>query len=285
MKDIDSAMNIKAKKYDPKRLELTLGAYGHTLEVISLNETHLTRFMSPEYVPGTLLNHMLRDSDEVTYSNLRHFSLDLPTSFGLLAYLDVMMPTVRYLKREKSSFGIDKSGAMKLKLNQHFLMESTLRESMGFDVPGFEAYLGIAFDKNIKIDAPLNIDVDWNFASGKLTFNEDVQLPRDLLHYSYVPYTMNGSSKKVVPNVKWNLFKDEELEKFDKVLPVGGAKIRIKGKTLPNDWFSTQYLLGWIFDHELNVKINELLCNPKWIPRQLVLSLEQPEKGILKGVR
>lgn len=285
MNQIDSTMNIKTKKYDPKRLELTIGAFGHTLEVVSLNETHLASFMAPEYVPGTLLNHLLStDKDEVHHSNLRDFTLVMPSSFGLPFWIDVKMPTAMWHKREKSSFGMDKSGTAKLKLNQHIVVDTTLVETVGIDVPGFGRYLGVGFDKNLKINVPLNVDVDWNIPSGKLTFNEDFSLPRDFFQYSFVPHTSIAGGESSWSVAQLDLFKEEELEKFEKVLSTGGATIRLKGKTLPNDPFSPKHILSWIFDHQLGQKLTELGCNPQWIPRQLRISFEQPEKTVLKGV-
>ncbi|XP_028968525.1 vitellogenin-2 [Galendromus occidentalis] len=284
MEEIDSTMKIKSKRYEPKQLEITLGAFGHTLDVISLNESHLSAFMSPEYAPGTLLNHLLStDVEDVSHSNLRDFALVMPTSFGIPVWLEVMMPTATYLKREKSSFSIDKTGTMKLKLNQHFIVEGFLTETMGIEFMGFNRNLGVGFDKNFRINAPLNLDIDWNIASGKLTINEDVKLPNDFLRYSFVPYTVLRDSRNASDHGALNLYKDGELAKFEKVTALGGVSMKTKGKTLPTDSFSPKHFLGWIFDNKLSKKINELLCNPEWMPRELEVSFEQPENAVLKG--
>nr|ASB34117.1 vitellogenin [Neoseiulus barkeri] len=281
MDEINSKMNIKTKNYHEPRLDLTFGAFGHTLSVLSLNESHFAPFTQPFPVRGSILGHVLSENENKIYhTNLRDFLLVLPTSIGFLAWIEVKMPTAVSYKRQNSSFEMDNSGTMKLKLNQHLTVDSTLLESVGFDVPPFGRFLSIGFDKNVRMNLPLNVDVDWSIPNGKLTFNEEISLPRDFLRYSFKPYTELVGTKN---DSRLSLFKPEEIEKFEKVVPLGGVNLSLKGSTLPNDPFCPKHILAWIFDHKLSEKINELLYNPKWIPRELGISFEQAGSFILKG--
>lgn len=269
------------------RFEMQLSAFGHDLNLISLNESHFAPLISADHAPSSLLKQLLSaDMDVHRFVNFHHVTFEIPTEVGLPALVHVEMPAVISYKNKNSSFDLTKEGVVKLKLNHRLVIDTRLKEHYAFKIPGMQVAIGIGFNKRIGLNLPINFAADVNLATSKVQFNRDFQLPRDVVDYHFQPYVFqhhcnNPDNDKYEP-----LFKTEELKEM-KANMLGdflGVNFEIKGHHLPDDAIYED-LPDWLYKYDCKQKFYYWITNPQWHPRKFHLSVQPAETDPTTGVR
>lgn len=283
---LDEKLKIPTRKYDPMRLEMTFSAFGHDLNVMSLNESHFAPLLTPEYAPGTLLNNFLSvDRDMHHFMNFRRMTFMIPTAFGLPAWLDLHMPAVISFKSKESSFDLTKEGVMKLKLNRRLVVDGRLEEHFGFGLSATHLAVGMGFSKRLGLNLPMHVDIVANLVTGKVQFNKDFQLPRDFIDYQYSPYSFVNHYEQPEKSEFHGLFKKEELKEFKHEV-LGdflGVNVKVEGHRLPDEAISQDFT-DWLYKFDCRQKLYYFMTNPQWHPRKLHVSLEPAATDPTTGV-
>ncbi|OQR71212.1 large lipid transfer protein-like [Tropilaelaps mercedesae] len=282
---IEEKLKIAPKRYDPMRFEMQINAFGHDIDILSLNESHFMPLISPKYTPGMLIDNLLKtDRDLHHFHNMRDMTFMVPTEFGLPAWLDIQMPTVISYTRKSSSFDMTKEGAIKMKLDHRLVIDSRLTENFGFGIPLMHVALGMGFSKRVGVNLPLNVDMDANLATGKVSFNKDFRLPHDLINYHFNPYSFKHYLNEPEKSMELALFKDQEVKQFKQEIlgDILGVNFHVDGYRLPDEALS-QDLTDWLYKFDWRQKLYYWITNPKWHPRKLRLSAQPAETNPSTG--
>uniref|UniRef100_A0A4D5RIF2 Putative vitellogenin-2 n=2 Tax=Ixodes scapularis TaxID=6945 RepID=A0A4D5RIF2_IXOSC len=292
-KNIEDALPIADRNYDPLYGRLSLSLFGNAVNILEFDESLLASLQGHADPAETIRKLFGREVHFKNFFLSDDLILLVTTELGFPVFFDFKQADFLYGNRQAANFGEAPGGKPFLNYRRHYLYESRSYKAVGIALTFNQTSVGTGYDSRLSVSMPLHLEVTLDPANSRLSLKRPLSLPLDVLNYHSLPYSFVkpynredvAAGNAAAPTLPGEpLYSEQELAPFDRnyVSDFLGYGFNARGQLLKRDLKRNLHEL-W---HEMDwrQKLHYLIVNPKWSPRSLRLRLVPAEQDAAKSV-
>ncbi|XP_077499484.1 vitellogenin-6-like isoform X1 [Amblyomma americanum] len=298
LKEIETALPIADREYDPMYARLTLSMFGKTVDSWDIGDTImevLKELKDEKDHPEKAAKKLLGEG----HDNKKHYYLSddmawaTATDMGVPVFFDFKKAEFYYAQFHNFELTANDKAELTLHLKRHYVYETESYQTIGFSPQFTNHALGMGYTSKTVISWPLDMQATLAPLEGKLKIQRPLHLPWNLAVHTFrpftfsLPYDMNTDPTQAFAafaNGMKPLHRPEELTPvdrhyFDDVL---GISLRAKGHLISRGLHRA--VREVYYKMTPRDRLQYLVINPTWNYRDLKLSLvpaaEDPTKEV-----
>ncbi|XP_037527417.1 vitellogenin-6 [Rhipicephalus sanguineus] len=282
-KEIEDALHIHEREYDPVYARLSLSVFGKAVDSWDFDESIFEAVKTkdaPEKTVEKILGKQLRKKSFYVSQDMTYLH---PTELGVPVFFDFKQAEFIYANREKIELTHGDNAEIRLGIKRHYLYETRLQQMVGFAWTYTRSSLGSGYDARTVISWPLDLKATIAPLEGKLSLNRPLHLPWNAMNHHFHPFTFNtpydltrshsNAISEFTAKVK-PLYRNDELLEFDRHYfgEIFGVGMNVKGHLIKRGLSQAMHE----FYHEMSwrERFYYMQVNPNWHPRSVKLYFE-----------
>ncbi|KAH7971477.1 hypothetical protein HPB49_024500 [Dermacentor silvarum] len=282
-KDIEDALPIHDREYDPVYARMSLSLFGKAVDTWDFDESILENIKSkdaPEKTAKKLLGKELRKKTFYLSHDMMYLN---PTELGVPVFFDFKQAEFIYAHVQKIDVTHGDNAELHLDIKRHYVYESRTQQMLGFAWSFARSSLGSGYDARTVISWPLDLKVTIAPLQGKLSLNRPLHLPWNAANHHFHPFTFNmpydltrdhaNAITEITTNQK-PLYRQDELLQFDRRYfgDIFGVGMNVKGHLIKRGLHSA--LDEFLHQMTWRERFYYITINPHWHPRNVKIYFE-----------
>ncbi|KAH6941088.1 hypothetical protein HPB50_013286 [Hyalomma asiaticum] len=245
-KEIEDALHIHEREYDPVYARLSLSVFGKAVDSWEFDESILEAIKAK-------------------------------------VFFDFKQAEFIYAHRQKVDLTHGDNAEIHLGIKRHYLYETRLQQMVGFAWTYSRSSLGSGYDARTVISWPLDLKATIAPLEGRLTLNRPLHLPWNAVNHHFHPFTFNTpydltrshteAIAEFASNVK-PLYRKDEILPFDRHYfgEIFGVSMNVKGHLIKRGLH--QGMHEFYHDMSWRERFYYIMVNPNWHPRDVKIYFE-----------
>ncbi|KAH7971480.1 hypothetical protein HPB49_024503 [Dermacentor silvarum] len=278
-KEIDEALHITDREYDPMYARLSLSIFGKTVDTYSIDENFLATLQQKKDKPEETVQKLLGAEVRKKYFYLtKDVTVIMPSELGVPVIFDFKQAEFIYGKREKMALTHGDSAELNLDIKRHYLYDVASYQMFGFAPEFTKLGLGTGYSARTVVSWPLDLKVTLAPLEGKLSLRRPLQLPWNVVNHNFQPFTFAmpfdtqtdpSHALAEFHNLAKPLYRPEELTEFDRHYfdDTFGVSLNVKGHLISK---GLHRAVREVY-HEMSCRerFYYMAVNPRWHPRDI----------------
>uniref|UniRef100_A0A023FYX2 Putative vitellogenin-2 n=1 Tax=Amblyomma parvum TaxID=251391 RepID=A0A023FYX2_AMBPA len=298
LKEIETALPIADREYDPMYARLTLSMFGKTVDSWDIGDAMvelLKKINEEKDHPEKAAKKYLGEGQE----NKKHYYLShdqtwvTATDMGVPVFFDFKQVDFFYAQFHNVDLTVNEKPEITLNLKRHYVYESQSYQMIGFAPQFTHKSMGTGYTSKNIISWPLDLQATLAPLEGKLKLHRPLQLPWNFAVHTFMPFTFvlpydvntdpTHAFATFANGVKF-LYRPEELAPLDRHYfdDFLGISLRAKGHVIGRGLHAA--LREFYYKMTPSDRLHYLMINPAWNYRDVKLSLvpaaENPTKEV-----
>ncbi|KAL1431537.1 hypothetical protein MTO96_014056 [Rhipicephalus appendiculatus] len=282
-KEIEDALHIHEREYDPVYARLSLSVFGKAVDSWDFDESIFEAVKTkdaPAQTVEKILGKAVRKKSFYVSQDMTYLH---PTELGVPVFFDFKQAEFIYANREKIDLTHGDNAEIHLNIKRHYLYETRLQQMVGFAWTYTRSSLGSGYDARTVISWPLDLKATIAPLEGKLSLNRPLHLPWNAMNHHFHPFTFNTpydltrSHSNAITEFTAKakpLYRPDELLEFDRHYfgEIFGVGMNVKGhlmkRGLSQAMFEFYHGMTW------RERFYYMQINPNWHPRSVKVYFE-----------
>ncbi|CAN8004223.1 unnamed protein product, partial [Ixodes hexagonus] len=280
-KEIEDALPIRSKPYDPVYGRLSLSLYGNEVDTFEFDENLLHTIQGSADKPREASGE-----SPAVQAPTKNFFLNsdfimlVPTDLGVPVFLDFKGVDFAFAHGQKFKITHPTEGKVSLAVKKRYVLENRAFSMIGVGLTFNKTSVGSGSDSRTVLSLPLDLDVTLDFVNHKLSIKRHRALPWNILNHHYRPSTFvlpydlpsdisNAVTQLATPQTP--LYNKQEVTEMDRTFWGDIFGLNVKGSVLTKGL--TKGMHDFWYESNWRQKYYYALLNPHWHPRELKLTL------------
>ncbi|CAN8004225.1 unnamed protein product, partial [Ixodes hexagonus] len=283
LKEVEDALPITDREYDPVYGRLSLDLFGHTIDTWEFDMELLKGFE-----PGTELKGRLGNLEHTkSFFLSKDILVAVPSEVGVPILFGYTQAEFMYINRKK--FDLDQTDDAKFTLDfqRHYLHETRSYKIAGVGLLFNKTSLGTGADSQTIINLPIDLHVTVDPVHKKMSLKRPLSLPWNIMNHHFRPFTFNMPNKisedlstavATLSHYQHPLYNKEEVTEIDRTYfsDFLGFGLNVKGSLLSKGL--KKGLHDFWYESDSRQRFYYFTLNPEWHPRELQFTVVPAEQ-------
>lgn len=292
-KEIEDALPIADREYDPFYARLSLSLFGKAVDSWDFDESVLGAIKGNESPEQTAQKLLGTARNKKVFYMTQDMTFLAPTELGVPVFFDYKQAEFMYANIQQVEITHGDMAEINLNLKRHYLYEVRSHKFIGTALTFDKSSLGSGIDQRTVVSWPLELKATLSILEGKLKLHRPMTMPYNVgNHYAHpftfkMPYDLTKDLADPITAFALAtkpLYHTEDLREFDRSYfgELLGMTLNVKGHFI--DEGLEDGLREFFHEMTWRERIYYLALNPHWHPRNVKAYLLPAAEDATKAV-